>query len=258
MSQSPAIDYKEKYEAAMLQIEDLQGKLMQLTHQLGQLQRMIFGTKSERYMPENPAILQPSLFNQEPEGVSCSVMNTQTVSYVKTKTTSEPKPHPGRMKLPEALRRETVVLEPHEDVTQGKKIGEDITEILEWNPGELFVKRFVRPKYVVKAVDPDPACDTRIVMAELPERPLERCMAGPGLLAQIIADKYLDRATCKVACLIVPPLTGSGTCFSVNSSLLRHAWLATAKCEARRTTCRIANKQSPQRATSRKNHIASI
>jgi transposase len=192
MSQSPAIDYKEKYEAAMLQIEDLQGKLMQLTHQLGQLQRMIFGTKSERYVPENPAILQPSLFNQEPEGVSCSVMNTQTVSYVKTKTTSEPKPHPGRMKLPEALRRETVVLEPHEDVTQGKKIGEDITEILEWNPGELFVKRFVRPKYVVKAVDPDPACDTRIVMAELPERPLEKCMAGPGLLAQIIADKYLD------------------------------------------------------------------
>ena len=130
MSHPPVIDYKEKYEASLLQIEELQGKLMQLTHQLAQLKRMIFGTKSERYVPDNPAVVQASLFNQDPEGASCSVMNTQTVSYVKTKTTTEPKPHPGRMKLPEALRRETVVLEPLEDMTLGKKIGEDIVEFL--------------------------------------------------------------------------------------------------------------------------------
>ena len=192
MSQSVAIDYKQKYEAALLQIDDLQGKLMQLTHQLGQLQKMIFGTKSERYVPGNPDAVQGSLFSQEPEGASCSVINTQAVCYVKTKTTAEPKPHPGRMKLPETLRRETVVLQPTEDVAEGKKIGEDVTEILEWTPGELYVKRFVRPKYAVKAIDPNPACDTRVVMAELPERPVEKGMAGPGLLAQIIVDKYLD------------------------------------------------------------------
>ena len=44
MSHPPVIDYKEKYEASLLQIEELQGKLMQLTHQLAQLKRMIFGT----------------------------------------------------------------------------------------------------------------------------------------------------------------------------------------------------------------------
>lgn len=192
MSQSLTIDYKEKYEASLLQIEDLQGKVMQLTHQLAQLQKMIFGTKSERYVSGNPDIVQGSLFSQDPEGTSCSVINTQAVSYVKTKITAEPKAHHGRMKLPDTLRRETFVIEPSEDVTGGKKIGEDITEILEWKPGELYVKRIVRPKYAVKATDPNPACDTRIVMAELPERPLEKCMAGPGLLAQIIVDKYLD------------------------------------------------------------------
>lgn len=192
MSQLPAIDYKKKYEASLLQVEELQGKVMQLTHQLAQLQKMIFGSRSERYVPGNPNVIQGSLFSQDPEGASCSVINTLAVSYVKTKTTAEPKPHAGRMKLPETLRRETVVLEPQEDITEGKKIGEDITEILEWNPGELYVKRFVRPKYAVKVTDPDPACDTRIVVADLPERPLEKCMAGPGLLAQIIIDKYLD------------------------------------------------------------------
>jgi hypothetical protein len=50
-------------------------------------------------------------------------------------------------------------------------------------------------------------------------------------------DKEMHGATCKVVCLIVPLFLqkSSGTCFSVNSSLLRRAWPVTAGCEARRT-----------------------
>ncbi len=48
--------------------------------------------------------------------------------------------HPGRMKLPESLRREEIIIEPSADITDCKKMGEEITEVLEYQPGELFVK----------------------------------------------------------------------------------------------------------------------
>jgi transposase len=96
------------------------------------------------------------------------------------------------MKLPAHLRRETVVLEPEEEVTGCRKMGEEITEILECTPGELYVRRIIRPKYAMNVSDPGAECDSRVVMASLPERPLEKCMAGVGLLAQIIIDKYAD------------------------------------------------------------------
>lgn len=66
-----------------------------------------------------------------------------------------------------------------------KKIGEEVTEVLEYEPGELFVKKYVRPKYA----RPE---NNGVVIGELPVRPLEKAMAGEGLLSQIIIDKYVD------------------------------------------------------------------
>ena len=68
---------------------------------------------------------------------------------------------------------------------KNKKMGEEITEVLEWEPGELFVKNYVRPKYA----RPD---NEGVLIGKLPSRSLEKAMAGPGLLAQIIINKYVD------------------------------------------------------------------
>ena len=89
------------------------------------------------------------------------------------------------MKLPASLPREQVIIEPTEDVSGWIKIGEEITEELERIPGKLFVRQYVRPKYA----RPDGA---GVVIGELPSRPIEKGIAGPGLLAQIIIDKYTD------------------------------------------------------------------
>ena len=64
-------------------------------------------------------------------------------------------------------------------------MGEEITEVLEYQPGELFVKKYIRHKYA----KPDNA---GVLIGTLPSRPLEKAMAGEGLLAQIIIDKYVD------------------------------------------------------------------
>jgi hypothetical protein len=128
-------DYKQRYEASLLQVGDLQGKVMELIHQLDQLKKMIFGSRSECYVLANPNAVQYALFNQDLEGASYSVIDTQKISYIKTKVvSSESKVHAGRMKLAPHLRRKTSIIEPEEDVSAGKKIGEEITEILNGNP----------------------------------------------------------------------------------------------------------------------------
>lgn len=63
--------------------------------------------------------------------------------------------------LPSHLYREKIEIEPEEDVSDGKKIGEEITEILEYLRGVFYVKQYVRPKYVFPE-------EEKIVIGNLP------------------------------------------------------------------------------------------
>ncbi len=185
-------DYKVLFEQAQTVNEQLQFEMTALKHQLDQLKKMIFGSKQERFVPSNNSTnsLQLSLGLEADTIAECKITDATKIEYIRTKTQvmENKKPHPGRMKLPEHLRRETTILQPDIDVTNLKKIGEEVTEILEWTPGEIYVKQYIRPKYVV----PVSETNTTILIASLPNRIVEKSMAGQGLLAQIIVDKYLD------------------------------------------------------------------
>ena len=173
------IDYKALYEQSQLTIASLQ-------QELAQLKKMIFGSKHERFIPseDNPSQLTLDI---EAEAVAaCNIIDAKKIEYTRiTKEVTEKKDHPGRMKLPEHLERREKIIEPTEDVSDCKKIGEEITEELEYEPGKLFVNRYVRPKYA----KPD---NTGIITASMIERPLPKAIAGAGLLAQIVIDKYVD------------------------------------------------------------------
>ncbi len=172
-----AIDYKALYEETAVEVASLK-------HEIANLKRLIFGSKSEHFVPAESAPSQLILDIQADAVAACSVTKTQKIEYVRT-TTQVTKEHPGRTKLPEHLERREIIIEPAE-VTQGcKKIGEEITEELEYEPGKLFVNRYVRPKYVQ-------ANNQGIIIAPLIDRPLPKAIVGPGLLAQIIIDKYVD------------------------------------------------------------------
>jgi transposase len=158
-----------------------------LQQQIQQLQKMIFGSRQERFVPTQHGTPQLSLDIQSEEVATCSVIEAKKISYVKTGVSTEQRPlvHPGRMKLPEHLRREEILVEPSQDIIGLKKIGEEITEVLEWQPGELYVKKYVRPKYAK-------AGGEGVLIGPLPSRPLEKLMAAEGLLTQIVIDKYVD------------------------------------------------------------------
>lgn len=164
--------------------EELVVKVLELTHRLSQLERLVFGSRHERFVPATPA--EQLSLGISLEQTASEAAAVQTIEYTRTqKKTSTEKVHTGRMKLPADLPREQVVIEPKEDVGGLKKIGEEITEELERIPGRLFVRQYVRPKYARPQGE-------GVIMAELPARPIDKCIAGAGLLAQIVIDKYTD------------------------------------------------------------------
>ena len=183
-----AIDYKTLYEESVeryrILVNESSLKIAAFQHELDNLKRLIFGSKNERFIPVNSSPSQLSLDMQADAVAACSIVKTKQIEYTRN-TTQVTKEHPGRTKLPEHLERREIVIQPRHLSEGCKKIGEEITEGLEYEPGKLFVARYVRPKYV----KPN---NEGIIIAPMIDRPLPKAIVGPGLLAQIIIDKYVD------------------------------------------------------------------
>lgn len=153
-------------------------QILSLQRQLSQLYKLINGFKSERFISELSQD-QLSLFSQQPVQPPEETPK-ETITY-----TREKKKHPGRNALPEHLPVVEVVIEPQEDTTGLKKIGEAITETLEYTPASLIKKRTIRPKYVK-------ANGQGVLIGSLPSRPIEKSIAEASLLAHILVSKYAD------------------------------------------------------------------
>ena len=67
-----------------------------------------------------------------------------------------------------------------------ERIGHDETKVLQFVPAKLEVHAYVRPKFACRY------CKDRVVSPPPPQRPIERGIAGPGLIAQIVVSKYGD------------------------------------------------------------------
>lgn len=157
----------------------LKQEISLLKFQLEQLKKMLFGPKSER--KQSAAVAeQLRLFEDENPPEQREEKKTEVKSYERVKR----KAHPGRNALPEHLPEEVVVIEPEEDTTGMAKIGEERTEYVEYSPASLVKKVIIRPKYAERK-------EGRIVIAPLPERPLEKSIAGPGLLAHMEVSKFV-------------------------------------------------------------------
>ncbi len=159
---------------------DLQQSNAQLRSELDQLRKMIFGSKSEPFISQiDPH--QLSLFGTEPPGENIPAEDKQLIHYER----NAPKKHEGRNKIPDHLPVHEIIIEPVEDTTGMVKIGEEITETLEYTPASLVKKRVIRPKYARKN-------NEGIVIGELPSRPFPKCIAEASLVAHITVCKFID------------------------------------------------------------------
>ncbi|MBK8555222.1 MAG: transposase [Lewinellaceae bacterium] len=118
-----------------------------LQHRLAELQRLIFGAKSERFVrPELPGQLQLELEGLEEIATAHKKM---VAAYERSERTEESR-HQGRLPIPAHLERVEEVIEPEEDTTEMKHIGDEVSESLEYLPGKLWVRR------IHKAPPPNP------------------------------------------------------------------------------------------------------
>ena len=150
---------------------------------LTKLQRQQFGRKSERVER------QIEHLEQRLEDLETSQAGRLPAEKPETATVSR---RPARKPLPAHLPRETKVHAPLQDTCPAcggtlRPLGEDVSEVLEYTPARFHVIRHVRPKLSCRDC-------ARIVQAPAPSRPIERGLAGPGLLAHVLVSKYVDHA----------------------------------------------------------------
>jgi transposase len=157
-----------------------QDEIQRLKLFIAKLQRMQFGPSSERLARQidQLELRLEDLETNEPAKPSAAPQQ------------SVPAAQPARRPLSADLPRETEVLEPKQEVCpdcSGRldHLGEDASEMLEYVPGRFKVIRIVRPKFNCKR------CDV-IVQEPAPHRPIDRGLAGSGLLAHVLVGKYSD------------------------------------------------------------------
>jgi transposase len=141
------------------------------------LKRYFGGTKNERLDPKQLELLLAGLATlSAPAPVVEKPTPPRAASAVRS----------VRPPLPAHLETERVVLEPAEVQQQPagwRKLGEEVTEELDWKPAQFIKRLYIRPKY---------ANAERIVIAPLPARLIEKGLPGAGLLTQVIVSKYED------------------------------------------------------------------
>ena len=167
----------------------LQDVVEKMRDELRQLRRLLFGRKSERFIPSDPSQLKLDF-----EGVAELKQEREYAALQASAPTARKEPVPRAEKptedrqrriFSEHLERRNEIIEPDEIPAQSKRIGEEVTELPEYKPGELYIRRLIRPKYAL----PD---GEGVVIGDLPSLPLPRTNAGPSLLAQLLVGKYRD------------------------------------------------------------------
>jgi transposase len=148
------------------------------------LRRMQFGRKSEKL---DHQIEQLELRLEDLEAAQTESLPPQ--NNVPSQSNRALR-RPARRPLPDHLPRETQTYEPKQAACPEcggtlRRLGEDVSEHLEFVPARFKVIRTVRPK--LSCGD----CE-HIVQAPAPSRPIDRGLAGPGLLAHVLVSKFSD------------------------------------------------------------------
>lgn len=147
---------------------------------------MIFGAKRERFISDVHASQLSIGFVADEDVVEEAVAaELEKITYERSKPS---KKHEGRMELPAHLPVQETVIEPSEDVIGMTCIGREVTDELELTPAVMVINRTSRPKYAA----PESADGiVRIVIAPMPKRVIDKCIAGPELLTTITTDKHV-------------------------------------------------------------------
>ena len=174
------------------QNESLQSRIKELTAQVAWLNRQLFGRKSEKLPIIDPNY--PDLFaGMQPENAQqIAEAHDEAVEKI-TKTKEERRQERNNRIMMEDLPvLEQVILTPDNlDTNLYKKIGQEVTRIVEHKPGQLYIKEIIREKWGLKDnTATAPKGMSGVLIAPMPLLPIYKGIAGASLLAEILLQKY--------------------------------------------------------------------
>jgi transposase len=151
--------------------------------------RRLFGSKSEKLDAAQLELLLKEAESGKADASAEKAEASPIVEFSKS-TAKRAEKNQRRERWPKDLAVEQEIIEPtevRENPEAFRCIGEEVTEMLDYQPAKFFRRQIIRRKFVRRGQN-----DLAPVIAPLPESLQQRCIAAPGLLAQVIVSKYCD------------------------------------------------------------------
>ena len=174
------------------QNESLQSRIKELTAQVAWLNRQLFGRKSEKLPiidPNYPDLFSGMLPENAQQIADAHDEAVEKITKTKEERRQEKK---NRIMMEDLPVLEQVILTPDNlDTNLYKKIGQEVTRIVEHKPGQLYIKEIIREKWGLKDnTSVAPKGMSGVLIAPMPLLPIYKGIAGASLLAEILLQKY--------------------------------------------------------------------
>ena len=162
-----------------------QTKIDLLTHEIARYKRLQFAAKSEHLQANQRSLLDETL----DADLAALEAELQALSPAVAEQTDAPKAKPRRAPLPAHLPRVEISHEPENTQCgcgcQMKRIGEDVSEKLDYTPGTFTVERHVRGKWACVGCQ-------KLIQAPVPAQIIDKGIPTSNLLADVLVAKYGD------------------------------------------------------------------
>lgn len=176
------------------EVNELTLRIKDLTAQVAYLKQQLYGRKSEKLAPYDP--YTPDIFagmweEAQQEANEKRDEAVKEVEKQETKEDGKRKRH-NRIMMENLPVLKTTILEPKDiDLSLYKKMGEEVTRVVEHEPGKLYIHEIIRPKYALKDnTQLPPEGQKSIEIAPMPLFPIDKGIAGASLLTEILLQKY--------------------------------------------------------------------
>ena len=160
-----------------------QATIDKITHEMAVLKRLKFAAKSEHFNAEQKSLLEEAI------DADLEALQRELEQLAPAAPAEREKSQPKRAKLPDNLPRREIHHEPASTTCacgcQLQRIGQDVAEKLDYQPGVFSVERHIRGKWVCTK------CET-LVQAAVPAHVIDKGIPTTGLLAQVLVAKYVD------------------------------------------------------------------
>ena len=174
------------------EVESLNTRIKELTAQVAWLNRQLFGRKSEKLGIIDPAQLNLFADIQSEQMQEANESRDEAVEKI-TKTKEERRQEKkNRIMMEDLPVLEQVILTPDNlDKNLYKKIGQEVTHIVEHKPGLLYIREIIREKWGLKDnTSVAPKGMSGVLIAPMPLLPIYKGIAGASLLSEILLQKY--------------------------------------------------------------------